>query len=409
MGPSLKIVFVSSFKPRKCGIASFTSDLISSTKMLQGERFFPEVIALESDGEFQYDKPVTLRLRKNAEYHYVYAADYVNMSDVDMVCIQHEYGLFGGEAGSHLSIFLERVKKPVITTLHTILDKPDVKQFELLKEICGRSDKVVVMSYRGATLLKELYRVPARKIIHIPHGIPDFPFSESTSWKRELNLGDRRIITTFGLLSPNKGIEIMLKALTTIIKTDPSVLYMVLGTVHPEIVRREGYTLQTDLAKKAKQLGVAGHVAFYNRFVSDRELLTFLGATDVYVSPYLHPEQVSSGTLAFAIGFGKAVVSTPFYAAQELLADGRGKLVDFGNSEELADTVIDIITHPGKLWDMRRRAYAYGREMRWSKVSRAYWDLFLSCLENRTESYNIVTTDETRLPFLPHNARNKGP
>jgi glycosyltransferase involved in cell wall biosynthesis len=371
-----KVAFISSYKPRVCGIATFTSDLIDNIQLAGKAEFEADVIAMHSGNELEHDEKVKLHIRKDVRSDYTSAADYINISDVDVVSVQHEFGLFGGEGGSYLSLLLEKVHKPVVTTLHTVLEKPTIPYYDSLMNVCEASDKVVVMNKRGIKMLREIYSVPERKIKLIPHGIPDLPFADSNFYKNKLNLAGRKTILTFGLLSKNKGIEIMLRALPSIVKADPSVLYIVLGATHPEVLRYEGESYKLKLERIVMDLGLRNNVVFHNRFVSDEELFSFLGAADIYVTPYLKKEQLTSGTLAFAVGAGKAVVSTPYWAAEELLAQGRGKLVQFGDSGKMAQTIIEILSNNPLSSKMKRWAYEYGRSMTWPKVGKAYWDLF---------------------------------
>jgi glycosyltransferase involved in cell wall biosynthesis len=374
--PTKKVAFVCSYKPRKCGIATFTSDLIANVGLAGAEEFEPAVIAMQSEGELEYDETVRLCIRKDVEYDYTSAADSINRSDVDLVSVQHEFGLFGGEAGSYLGLLLERINKPVVTTLHTVLERPTTAYFESLVAVCEASDRIVVMNKRGIKMLLDIYGVPERKIKLIPHGIPDLPFADSSCSKRKLGLSGRKTILTFGLLNKNKGIEVMLRALPPIVEADPSILYVVLGATHPEVLRYEGNSYKLKLEGMVMDLGLQDNVVFHNRFVPDEELFSFLGAADIYVTPYWHKEQLTSGTLAFAVGTGKAVVSTPYGAAEELLAQGRGKLVQFGDSENMAKAIIDILGNDSLFLKMRRQAYEYGRSMTWPKVGQAYWTLF---------------------------------
>jgi len=374
----IKIAFISSYLPRKCGIATFTSDLINNMKLAAAEEFEPQVFAMQSTNELKYHKPVKLKIQKNVKSDYLSAADRINSSDIDVVSVQHEFGLFGGDAGSHLNILLKRLNKPVITTLHTILEDPSTEYFDSLTDVCMASDKVIVMNKRGIRMLRDIYGVSEQKIKLIPHGIPDLPFTHNGYYKRQLGIAGRRTILTFGLLSRNKGIEVMLRALPTIIKANPSVHYILLGATHPEVLRHEGQSYKSKLDKIVKELGLERNVVFHNRFVSDEELFQFLGAADIYITPYLHKEQLTSGTLAFAVGTGKAVVSTPYWAAQELLAEGRGKLVGFGDAEDTACAITDILRDSTLFFRMKRRAYEYGRSMTWPKIGDAYWNLFNS-------------------------------
>jgi glycosyltransferase involved in cell wall biosynthesis len=374
--PSNKVAFISSYMPRKCGIATFTSDLINSMELAGGEEFRPVVIAMESGSELKYDKLVKLKIRKDVKSDYVSAADYINVSDIDVVSVQHEFGLFGGEGGSYLSLLLERLNKPVVTTLHTVLEKPPEEYFNSLVDVCEASERVIVMNTRGIKMLRDIYSVPEWKIELIPHGIPDLPFTHNGHYKGILGMAGRKTILTFGLLSKNKGIEVMLRALPRIVKSDPSVLYIVLGATHPEVLRREGQAYKFKLERIVGNLGLKRNVVFHNRFVSKEELFQFLGAADIYVTPYLHKEQLTSGTLAFAVGTGKAVVSTPYWAAQELLANGRGKLVRFDDSQHTAQSIVQLLNDSSLFSRIKRRAYEYGRSMIWPKIGQVYWKLF---------------------------------
>jgi glycosyltransferase involved in cell wall biosynthesis len=370
-----KVAFISSYAPRKCGIATFTSDLIANIKLASDGDFDPVIIAMEHGDEFDYGKSVKVRIRKDVKHDYIRAADYINFSDIDVVSVQHEFGLFGGEGGSYLSLLLGRVNKPVITTLHTVLERPSLGYFYSLIDVCEASDKVIVMNRRGIRMLQNTYGVSQDKMRLIPHGIPDLPFADSIYYKGKLGMAGRKTILTFGLLSKNKGIEVMLRALPTIVKADPSVLYVVLGATHPEVLRSEGPSYKLKLEAMVMDLGLQRNVVFDNRFVNDEELLQHLGAADVYVTPYWHKEQLTSGTLAFAVGTGRAVVSTPYWAAQELLAQGRGKLARFGDSEHIARSVVEILSNKSMFSRMKRQAYEYGRSMTWPKVGQTYWEL----------------------------------
>ena len=345
-------------------------------KLAGGEEFESYVFAMQPGTCLEYDKSVKLKIRKEMKYDYVAAANYINFSDVDVVSVQHEFGLFGGDGGSYLSLLLKRLDKPVITTLHTVLERPRRAYLDSLTDVCQRSEKVIVMNKRGIRMLRDIYSVPEWKIELIPHGIPDLPFADSNYYKRKLDIPRRKTILTFGLLSRNKGIEVVLRALPTIVKTDPSILYIVLGATHPEVLRHEGQDYKFQLERMVLDLGLQKNVIFHNRFVSDQELFQYLGAADVYITPYLHRAQLTSGTLAFAVGAGKAIVSTPYWAAQELLAQGRGKLVRFGDSEHIARSVVEILNNSSLFSKMRKRAYEYGRAMTWPKVGQAYWDIF---------------------------------
>ena len=375
-GCTKKVVFISSFPPRRCGIATFTSDLIKSTASAAKGEFEPLVVAMRSDNDLRYSDPVKFEIRQNVRSDYICAADYINFSHVDLICVQHEFGLFGGEAGAYLSLLLNRLKAPIITTLHTVLDEPDPAYRKSLVEVCNASYKVITMNELGVGMLRDIYDIPRKKIELIAHGIPDLPFVDSNYYKHKFGLEGRRTILTFGLLSKNKGVEVMLKAMPAIVKADPSVMYIVLGMTHPFVLKHEGELYRFSLQQIVKDLGLQEHVIFHNRFVKEEELHNFLCSADIYVTPYLKKEQLTSGTLSFAVGTGKAVVSTPYWAAMELLADGRGKLVQFGDSKQISEAIVEILQDDSLFYSLRRQAYDYGRSRTWPRIGQAYWKLF---------------------------------
>ena len=370
-----KVAFIASYLPRKCGIATFTADLIQNTTLAAKGKFEPLVVAMRSD-EQKYADPVKFEIRQNVKNDYISAADYINFSHVNVVSLQHEFGLFGGQAGSYVNLLLSRLNVPVITTLHTVLDDPDSDCYKSLVDICSASYKVITMNERGVSMLSDIYGVSGKKVLLIPHGIPDLPFVDNNQYKHKFGMEGRRTILTFGLLSKNKGIEVMLKAMPDIVKAEPSVLYVILGMTHPSVLKHDGESYRFSLQQIVKELGLQEYVIFHNRFVSDEELKNFLRATDIYVTPYLNREQLTSGTLSFAVGTGKAVVSTPYWAAIELLAKGQGKLVKFGDSKETAEAIVQILRDDSLFYSLRRKAYNYGRSRTWPKIGQAYWRLF---------------------------------
>jgi len=374
-GSPKKVVFISSFPPRKCGIATFTSDLIKSTASAAKGEFEPLVVAMRSEDQ-KYNDPVKFEIRQNVKSDYICAADYINFSHVDVVSVQHEFGLFGGEAGGYLGLLLNRLKAPIITTLHTVIDEPDPASHKSLVDVCNASYKVITMNDRGVGMLRDIYNIPAKKIKLIAHGIPDLPFVDSNYYKHKFGLEDRKTILTFGLLNENKGIEVMLRAMPVIIKAYPSIIYIVLGMTHPNILKNEGESYRFRLQQIVKDLNLQEHVIFHNRFVNDQELHNFLCAADIYVTPYINRKQLTSGTLSFAVGTGKAVVSTPYWAALELLANGRGKLTRFGDSMQIAEAIIEILQNDSLFYSLRRQAYEYGRSRTWPKIGQIYWKLF---------------------------------
>ena len=361
------ICFVSSFLPQKCGIATFTNDLINSIKV-NNDGFSPFVVVIRGDEKVDYADPVKFEIRQNVEGDYRSAAEQINFSQAKVVSVQHEYGLFGGEQGNYLLLLLRRLRVPVVTTVHTVLDKPSDVQRKVLSEIADISYRVVVMSRQGLSMLKDVYNVPEKKAVHFPHGIPDLPLVNPNNYKHSLGLRERKIILTFGLISRNKGIEVMIRALPTIVAEEPSIIYAVVGVTHPKVKQADGEEYRLSLQRLVAELGLEKHVIFYNHFVSAPELHQWLCAADFYVTPYLHPQQLTSGTLAFALGSGKAIISTPYWYAQELLEDGRGRLVDFGDSQGIAENIIELLRDRRKCLAMRKRAYALGRKMTWETV-----------------------------------------
>jgi len=370
-----KVAFISSYPPRKCGIATFTCDLIKSITSAAKTEFEPLVVAMQS-GDQRYKDPVKFEIRQNVKSDYICAADYLNFSHIDLVSVQHEFGLFGGEAGSYLSLLLNRLKVPVITTLHTVLGDPGPDYHRSMVDVCDASYKIITMNELGVTMLRDIYGISEGKIELIPHGIPDMPFVDSNYYKHKFGMEGRRTILTFGLLNKNKGVEMMLKAMPAIIEAEPSVLYVILGMTHPSVLQYDGESYRFSLQQMVKEMGLAEHVIFHNRFVNEEELHNFLCAADIYVTPYQNKEQLTSGTLSFAVGTGKAVVSTPYWAAMELLAEGRGKLVQFGESKQMAEAIVEILRNDSLFYSLRRKAYDYGRSRTWPKIGQTYWKLF---------------------------------
>ena len=325
---------------------------------------------------YKYPARVRFELLEKDLDSYRRAADFLNFNNADVLCVQHEFGIYGGPAGSHLLALLKEVRMPVVTTLHTVLREPNTAQRIVMDELVRRSDRVVVMARKGAEILREVYRVPESKIDVIPHGIPNIPFADTGIYKAQLGVEGRMVLLTFGLLGPGKGIEHVIEALPEMVRRHPSLVYLVLGATHPHLVAREGESYRLSLERLAEDRGVKEHVIFYNRFVSLDDLKEFIGATDIYVTPYLNEQQITSGTLAYVFGAGKAVVSTPYWHAQELLADGRGKLVPFRNPRALAEAVCEYLDDPALMERTRHAAYAMGREMIWPAVAQRYLDSF---------------------------------
>jgi glycosyltransferase involved in cell wall biosynthesis len=332
---------------------------------------------------YPYPSHVRVEINQNQLSEYSLAADLLNLNQVDVICLQHEYGIFGGKRGSYIIELLRDLKIPVVTTLHTLLKDPNPQEWHIMTQLAEFSDRLVVMSERSVEFLRDIYQVPEEKIVLIHHGIPDVPFVESDAYKDRFDVSGKKIILTFGLLSPGKGIEAVIDALPEIVKVDPQVIYMVVGATHPHLKAEQGEDYRNSLHMRAKELGVSDHIVFYDRFVADEDLLEFIGMADIYVTPYPNEAQIISGTLAYALGMGKAVISTPYWHAQELLADDRGRLVPFRDPTALAREVIDLLDHPDECRAIQQRAYTYGRKMIWSDVGRRYLDTFAAAKHQR--------------------------
>ncbi|MBU0741476.1 glycosyltransferase family 4 protein [bacterium] len=378
-----RIAFLGNYLPRLCGIATFTNDLCEAVAYAApGSDCFAGAVNDRAEG-YEYPSRVRFELQEKELDSYRRAADFLNFYNTDVLCVQHEFGIFGGPAGSHLLALLKEVRMPVVTTLHTILREPDPAQRKVMEDLVARSDRLVVMVHMGADILRDTYGVPDEKMDIVPHGIPDLPFIESSFYKEQLGVAGRQVLFTFGLIGPSKGIELVIEALPEIVREQPNVVYLVLGATHPNLLAHEGERYRLSLERLAEELGVKEHVIFYNRFVSLEDLKEFIGATDIYLTPYLDEAQTTSGTLAYVFGAGKAVVSTPYWHAQELLADGRGILVPFRDPRAIAAGVGELLADPERLGKIRQEAYAMGREMIWPAVARRYLESFQRARSDR--------------------------
>jgi glycosyltransferase involved in cell wall biosynthesis len=370
------IALIGNYLPRRCGIATFTHDLhLAVAKSRFGLQ--TSVIAMNDRGRaYPYADAVTDQIGADDLAHYAQAAQKLNNERVDIVSLQHEYGIFGGEAGSNIVSLLDRLAMPVVTTLHTVLASPTPAQHAVMDRVIARSARVVVMAEKGRHLLRSIHAVPDAKIDVVAHGIPDFPFREPSQAKAALGFSGRSVILTFGLLSPSKGIETVIEAMPGIIEACPNALYVVLGATHPNLIRDQGEAYRECLTARVTALGIQDHVVFIDQFVDQPQLLTFISACDVYVTPYLNAAQMTSGTLAYSFGLGKAIVSTPYWHAQELLADGRGILVPFGDSAAIGHEIAALLTNDLRRHAMRKRAYEASRSMTWSQTGKRYLAAF---------------------------------
>ena len=370
------IAFLGDYVPRRCGIATFTADICEA---IAAE--FPQaqcIVGAVNDRPEGYDYPARVRfeIAEQELDSYRRAAEFLNINNVEVVSVQHEFGIYGGAAGSHLLEFLREVRMPVVTTLHTVLRDPNDDQRAVMKQLDALSQRFVVMAERGREFLETVYGIDPEKIDLIPHGVIDMPFIDSDFFKDLFQVEGKTVLLTFGLLSPNKGIEHAIQAMPAILKQHPDVVYIVLGATHPHLIAAEGEAYREKLQQLACDLGVADNVIFHNRFVTLEELKEFIGAADIYITPYLNEAQITSGTLAYTFGAGKALISTPYWHAQELLAEERGILVPFADSQAIADGVNHFLSNPTLMTAMRKRAWKAGREMIWPVVARRYMESF---------------------------------
>jgi glycosyltransferase involved in cell wall biosynthesis len=401
-----RIAFIGNYLPRQCGIATFTTDLCTAVAGEYGSARLFAIPVNDPDSSYGYPERVRLELSQEDETSYERAAEFLNFNGNDLVCMQHEYGIFGGAAGGHILTLLRKLKMPLVTTLHTVLREPDSDQRAVLDEIAHLSDRLIVMSEHAACLLRDVYGVPAGKIDLIPHGVPDLPFTDPNYYKDLFGTPGKPVLLTFGLLSPNKGIENVIRALPRILEEHGDVVYIVSGATHPHIRRREGEKYRDSLQALAEELGVSSHVIFNNRFVSSEELVEHVGAADIYITPYRQEAQVVSGTLAIALGAGKAIISTPYWHAKELLGDGRGVIVPFDDPGSIAAATIRLLDNDAERHAMRKRAYLHSRGTTWQKTAQAYMASFQRArvermLRPRPALQDLVAAKATdQLPLL---------
>lgn len=378
-----RIAFLGDYVPRRCGIATFTHHLCEAVAHQQADGEC--IVAAVNDRPEGYDYPrrVGIEIRQNDAESYRLAADALNEAGIDVLCVQHEFGIYGGPAGSHLLALLKELRAPVVTTLHTVLRNPDAAQRHVMEALAQRCDRLVVMARMGAEILREVYDVPDSMVEVIPHGIPDVPFVESDGFKPQFGVAGKSVLLTFGLLGPGKGVEHAIHAMPEIIARHPDAVYLVVGATHPHLLAREGEKYRTYLEHLAEDLGVGNHVVFFNRFVSNEDLKHFIGAADIYLTPYLNEAQITSGALARVFGAGKVVVSTPYWHARELLANDCGVLIPFSDAGAIAHAVNDLLDDPERMRRMRRAAYEASRETVWPRVADLYLETFKRAITRR--------------------------
>src|SRR5437868_8521606 len=397
-----RIAMIGNYLPRKCGIATFTTDLCDA---IHAEYRATELLALPvNDTEEGYSYPARVRfeLSQDTLASYRQAADFLNFSNIDLVCLQHEYGIFGGPAGSHILELLRRLQMPVVTTLHTVLREPNPDQRMVMEQIAALSDRLIVMSRQSADILQEVFQVSPDKIDLILHGIPDLHFTDPNFYKDAFGTEGKDVLLTFGLLSPNKGLENVIQALPTILSRHCNAVYMISGVTHPHVLRHEGDKYRSYLQKLARDLGVKASVIFRNCFVSPQELVELIGAADIYITPYKHKGQVVSGTLAYALSAGKAIISTPYLHAIELLDNERGVLVPFDDPQAIGDKTIALLDNGTARHAMRKRAYLYARDMVWDCVAQQYMESFERVYNKRLQNPRATFSAQNTEKALDH-------
>ncbi len=385
----VRIAVIGNHLPRQCGIATFTTDLCDAIVAEYGASQLSVVAVNDGHSSYSYPERVRFEISEGDIASYRAAADFLNASNVELVCLQHEFGIFGGKSGSHITELLKHLKMPVITTLHTVLREPNLEQRVVMHKIAARSESLVVMSQYSARVLQEVFNVPAEKIDLIPHGIPDLPFVEPDDYKESLAISGKSVLLTFGLLSSNKGFESVIQAMPHILASHSNVVYVIAGATHPQVRAREGDQYRLQLQALAKKLGVERQVLFVNRFVSPEEMASLVGSADIYITPYRYEAQAVSGTLAYAMGAGKAIISTPYWYAAELLADGRGALVPFEDPEAIAAAASELLDNDATRQAMRKSAYIYGRQMVWNRVAQSYMRTFMRAGVSRMQPAHL--------------------
>ena len=396
------VALIGSYVPRRCGIATFTNHLAAAI----AERIYDQpleaaervrIVAInDQDDAYNYGPEVAFEIGQYRKYDYRNAADYLNDSKFDTISLQHEFGLFGGEAGVYLLELLERLKKPVVSTLHTVLAEPNDGQRDVFGRICDCSSTLVVMAERARAILNDRYGIPEEQIRLIHHGVPDVPFGNTEKFKERFGTAGKPTILTFGLLSPNKGVEIMLDALARVVPDHPDVMFTVLGATHPHVKRDSGESYRLSLESRALELGIQKNVIFHDRYVSEEDLCEYLAAADIYVTPYHNKDQIVSGTLAYAIAAGTAVVSTPYWYAQEMLADGRGRLAEFGDVKGFADAIRALLENDGERERMQTAAYKLGRSMIWPRAALQYHETLTAARVDAAERARVRAREEKR-------------
>jgi glycosyltransferase involved in cell wall biosynthesis len=396
----MKIAFIGTYPPRECGIGTFTNNLYKAMLVNENSRekeIDGFVVALNDDDmTYKYPEEVKLTIQQEHQEDYLQAVKFINLSGADLCILEHEFGIFGGQSGVYILPLLHRLEIPLVVTLHTILQNPSYNEKAILKEICKMANRIVVMSHKAIQFLTSIYDVPEEKISLIEHGVPDIHYNPEKV-KKEFKLENKKVLLTFGFIGRNKGIETVIRALPKVIETIPNLIYIVLGKTHPNVLRYSGEEYRIFLMRLVKILLLEKNVVFLNEFLSEQDLFKYLYATDIYITPYLDEAQITSGTLSYAVGVGAAVVSTPYWHSAELLADGRGKLFPFNDSNELSSIIIELLNNPTELSKLKKHASDYGKEIIWPKIGERYLSLVSDILKDVP---NIVAKKDTELDLL---------
>lgn len=396
----MKLSFIGTYPPRECGIGTFTQNLFNSITEGREDHVEGFVVALNDlNNVYEYPEEVKLTIRQDRQEDYLEAVKFINLSGADICILEHEFGIFGGQNGVYILPLLHRLEIPLVVTLHTILKTPSYNEKAVFGEICKMAHKIVVMSHKAIEFLTTIYGVPEEKIILIEHGVPDIQFNQEIS-KKEFKLESKKVLLTFGFIGRNKGIETVIKALPEVVKKHPDVIYIVLGKTHPNVLRHSGEEYRIFLMRLVKNLNIERHVIFLNEFIDVQELFKYLAASDIYITPYLNEAQITSGTLSYAVGVGAAVISTPYWHAEELLADSRGKLFNFNDFNGLSELLIDLLEKPDDLNTLKSNAYAYGRRITWPKTGKKYSNMAENIIKQNKEQPKVQEKKDIVMDLL---------
>ncbi|MBN1184382.1 MAG: glycosyltransferase family 4 protein [Bacteroidales bacterium] len=396
----MKLAFIGTYPPRECGIGTFMNNMYNSMLVNEKSRkngYEGFIVALNDiDLTYEYPEEVKLTIRQEHQGDYLKAVKFINLSGADLCILEHEFGIFGGQSGIYILPLLHRLEVPLIVTLHTILKTPSYNEKAVLQEICKMAHKIVVMSHKAIEFLLSIYNVPEEKIVFIEHGVPNIQYDQEKS-KKEFKLESKKVLLTFGFISRNKGIETVIKSLPEVVEKHPDVIYIVLGKTHPNVLRYSGEEYRIFLMRLVKSLQLEKYIMFLNEFIKKQDLFKYLSASDIYITPYLNEAQITSGTLSYAVGAGSAVISTPYWHATELLAEGRGRLFNFNDSNELTSILTELLDKPEELYELRRKAYDYGRKITWPKTGEKYVTLAENILK---EEHKVIVKEDTLIDSL---------